>query len=176
MTELIKAIQYRNLDEARAVLETTLAMPPEIDIFDDDGEEPQGLLSVVPEDLLSEEDFCRLFDAKKGTLIEVERIEYSGFGPPADEQNYMGFVSKERAYVVKGTRYAVEIKGCPFHARDIHQLEILVMDSVHPLNSEDLARRLDLPDDWDFDLLFELIAEGRITAEEIDRLIHLGIQ
>jgi hypothetical protein len=169
----MKAIQYRNLDEARSVLaqfgETT-------DVFDDGGEEPQGLLSVIPEDSLSEKSFYRLFDTKKGTLIEVEKIEYSGFGPPADEQNYMGFISKECAYVIKGCHHSIEIESCPYNARDIHHLEALVMDSVHPLNAEDLAGRLELPPDWDFDQLFELIAAGQTTAEEIDKLIHQGIQ
>jgi hypothetical protein len=176
MTDLLKAIQYRNLDEARAVLEATLSLPPEDDIFDDGGDEPQGLLSVIPEDLLSEDDFYKLFEVKMGTLIEIERIEYSGFGPPADEENYMGFVTKERAYVVKGCHYPIEIENCPYNARDIHHLEALVMDAVHPVDSENLAERLELPRDWDFDQLFDLIAAGQITAEEIDRLIHMGIQ
>jgi len=176
MATSLKAIQYRNLDEARTVLEATLGLAPEDDIFDDGGEEPQGLLSVIPEDLLSEETFCRLFESKRGILIEVERIEYSGFGPPADERNYMGFVTKQCAYVVKGCHYPIEIEDCPFDARDIHHLEALVMDGVHPLNSEDLAERLSLPLDWDFDLLFDLIADGHVTAREIDQLIHRGIQ
>jgi hypothetical protein len=176
MPELMKAIQYRNLDEARSVLRATVDTLVATDIFDDDGVEPQGLLSIIPEDLLSEEEFNKLFDTRKGTLIKVERIEYSGFGPPSQEENYMGFVSKESAYVVKGCHYPIEIESCPYQARDIHHLEALVMDSIHPLNSENLAKRLKLGRDWDFDQLFELIAAGEITAEEIDRLIHLGIQ
>ena len=176
MTTLLKAIRYSNLDEARSVLENTQDPPPEKDIFDDDGEEPQGMLSVVPEDLLSEEGFHGLFESSKGTLIEVERIEYSGFGPPSDEENYMGFVSRGCAYVLSGCHYSIEISDCPHKARDIHHLEALVLDSIHPLNATDLAERLELPGTWDFDDLFDLIADGQITAEEIDRLIHLGIQ
>jgi len=176
MTTLIKAIQYRNLDEARLVLKDVHNHSLEHEIFDDDGEEPQGLLSVIPEDLLSEEGFLKLFESGKGTLVEVERIEYAGFGPPADEENYMGFGSRECAYVVKGCHYPIEIADCPHKARDIHHLEALVLDAVHPLNTADLARRLELPGTWDFDVLFDLIADGQITAEEIDRLIHLGIQ
>ena len=176
MTTLIKAIQYRNLDEARSVFEDSHESPLEKDMFDDDGEEPQGLLSIIPEDLLSEEGFHKLFDSGRGTLIEVERIEYSGFGAPADEVNYMGFVSRECAYVVKGCHYPIEIADCPHKARDIHHLEALVLDAVHPLNAADLAKRLEIPENWDFDHLFDLIADGQITAEEIDSLIHLGIQ
>jgi hypothetical protein len=176
MNRLFKGIRYRSLDEARKVMADGLDSPPEQDIFDDDGEEPQGLLSIIPEDLLPEEDFLRLFGTKKGTLIEVEKIEYSGFGPPADEEYYMGFVSKECAYVVKGCHYPIEISDCPYQARDIHHLEAMVMDALHPLNSEDLAERLQLSLDWDFDQLFDLIAAGEITADEIDKLIHLGIQ
>lgn len=177
MSQILKAIRYRNLDEARKVLEEILgSAAPGTDIFIDDGEEPQGLLSVITEDLLTEEEFYRLFNSKNGTLIEVEKIDYSGYGPPAEEQNYMGFVAKEFAYVVKGCRYPVEIKSCSYHARDIHHLEALVMDAVHPLNSEDLAERLGLDHDWDFDQLFDLIAAGELTADEIDELIHRGIQ
>ena len=114
---------------------------------------------------------------RRDALAELlERIEYAGFGPPADEENYMGFVSRECAYVVKGCHYPIEIADCPHKARDIHHLEALVLDAVHPLNTADLARRLELPGTWDFDDLFDLIADGQITAEEIDRLIHLGIQ
>jgi hypothetical protein len=88
----------------------------------------------------------------------------------------MGFVSRECAYVIKGCHYPIEIENCPYHARDIHHLEALVMDSHHPMNSDDLAERLELDHDWDFDQLFDLIAAGEITAEEIDNLIHRGIQ
>jgi hypothetical protein len=176
MNQILKSIQYRNLDEARKVIRETLSISPENDIFDDGGEEPQGLLSVVPEDLLSEGDFYRLFGTKKGTLIQVEKIPYSGFGPPAEDENYMGFVTKEVAYVVTGSRYPIEIESCPHNARDFHHLEALVMDAIHPINADDLAERLELPIGWDFDHLFDLIVEGQITGEEIDRLIHLGIQ
>jgi len=176
MAALLKAIQYRNLDEARDVIASNLSPPPEEDIFDDGGDEPQGLLSIIPEDLLSDENFHSLLDGQKGTLIEVERIEFSGFGPPADEENYMGFISKGRAYVIAGCRYPIEILNCPLGARDIHHLEAMVLDATHPLNSEDLAGRLELPSDWDFDHLFDLIVDGQLTAEEIDRLIHMGIQ
>lgn len=117
-----------------------------------------------------------MFDLKTGTLVEVERIPYSGFGPPAEESTYMGFVHEEVAYVLKGCRIPIEIEHCPQGARDIHHLEALVLDRAHPLNREDLSRRLQLPRDWDFEDLFELIAEGRYTGEQIDRLIHQGIQ
>jgi hypothetical protein len=176
MATILKAIQYKNLDEARAVIRAKIGVLPEGDLFADSGDEPQGLLSIIAEDMLSDEDFHRLLDEKRGTLIEVERIEYSGFGPPADDEHYMGFVSREHAYVVKGCRHPIEIFDCPCNARDIHHLEAMVLDAEHPLNEEDLALRLELPNDWDFDRLFELIVEGQITAEEIDKLIHMGIQ
>lgn len=176
VSELLKAIKYKNLDEARTVLEQVLGSSNETKIFDDDGDEPQGLLSVIPEDRLTEEQFNKLFGIKKGVLIEVERISYSGYGPPAEEQDYMGFISEECAYVVKGCRLEIEITGCPDRARDIHHLEAMVMDSEHPLNRSDLAERLNLRPNWDFEDLFDLILQGRISAEEIDRLIHQGIQ
>jgi hypothetical protein len=172
----MKAIKYKNLDEARKVLESSLSTPLNKDIFDDDGEEPQGLLSVVPEDRLSDEQFNQLFGIKKGVLIEVEKIPYSGFGPPAEEADYMGFISEQSAYVVKGCRLQIEIRDCPNAAKDIHHLEAMVIDNQHPLNRWDLAERLGLDSNWDFDDLFELILRREKTAEEIDRLIHQGIQ
>jgi hypothetical protein len=176
VSDLIKAIKYKNLDEARSILEQSLDSPPANDIFDDNGEEPQGLLSVIPEDRLSEEQFYQLFGIKKGVLIEVEKIEYSGYGPPADEQDYLGFISEECAYVTKGCRLDIEIDGCPNGARDIHHLEAMVMDAEHPLNRWDLIERLKLNQDWDFDDLFDLIIQGEISAQEIDEMIHKGIQ
>jgi hypothetical protein len=174
MTELLKAIRYRNLDEARTALIEALGSDPRI--FDDDGGEPQGLLSVIPEDRLTEEEWVRLFGAKKGVLVEVEKTAYSGFGPPAEEENYMGFVSERTAYIMKGAHLPVEIEGCSYGAVDIHQLDLLVLEGRHPLNREDLQHKLDLPDDWDFETLFERIANGEVTAQEIDRWIHRGIQ
>jgi len=176
MSKLLKAVQYKNLDEARTVLREHLPELPDEKILDDGGSEPQGLLSVLPEDRLPEQSFYKLFGLEKGTLIEVERIAYSGYGPPADEENYMGFATEECAYVVKGCHYPIEIEDCPQQALDIHHLEALVMDSLHPLNEVDLARRLNLSAQWDFDDLFDLIAAGKITGTEIDKLIHQGIQ
>lgn len=174
-TTTLKAIRYRNVDEAREVLKK--AMPGESfqEIFDDDGEEPQGLLSVICEDQLPEEVFCRLFDMGTGTLVEVERIPYEGFGPPAEEEDYMGFLSRKTAYVLGGCRLPVEIESCSFGARDIHHLGAMVLDGEHPVDRDDLATRLDLPDDWDFDDLFDLILIRRISAQEIDEIIHRGI-
>lgn len=54
---LLKAIQYRNLDEARKVLSRVADQEVVRRVFDDQGEEPQGLLSVIPEDRLPEEMF-----------------------------------------------------------------------------------------------------------------------
>ena len=176
MRTVLKAIQYRNLTEARTVLGKLLPARPCKDIFDDAGEEPQGLLAVIPEDRLAEEDFHKLFGTKRGILVEVEKISYSGFGPPAEEDDYMGFVSEECAYVLKGRHLPIEIRGCPHSARDIHHLEALVLDGAHPLDSERLAETLDLPSDWSFDDLFMLVAEGRMTGEEIDHLIHQSVE
>jgi len=83
MKEVLKAIQYKNLDEAQRILAESIdgATP----IFDDAGEEPQGLLSIIPQDRLPENEFIRLLDANKGVLVEVEKISYSGYGPPAEE-------------------------------------------------------------------------------------------
>lgn len=174
MLEILKAIRYRNLEEGRRVLRQAL---PDFsgDIFDDGGAEPQGLLAVIPQDRLPEELFYRLFDIRKGTFVEVEKIPYAGYGPPAHEDDYMGFIAENRAYVLKGCRYAIEIENCPYGARDIHHLEALVHDNLHPINPEHLARKLDLPADWDFCDLLLLIAEGRYTGDEIDRLTHQSI-
>ncbi len=172
MKEVLKAIQYKNLDEAQRILAESI--DGTIQIFDDAGEEPQGLLSVIPQDRLPESEFYRLLDTKKGILVEVERISYSGYGPPAEEHDYMGFVSENVVYVLKGFRLPVEIRNCPQGASDIHHLEAMVMDREHPLNRAHLTKTLQLPSEWDFDSLFGLIAQGQYTAEEIDRLIHEG--
>lgn len=172
--EILQAIKYRNLKEAREVLAEIAGENETEDIFDDNGEAPQGLLTVIPEDRLSEEKFYRLFGIKKGIMVTVERIPYSGFGPPAEEDGYMGFISEECAYVLEGERLPIEIFSCPLGARDIHHLEAMVRDNEHPLNREHLGKKLELPPDWDFEDLFELITEGRHTGEELDRLIHTG--
>lgn len=175
MGEVLKAIRYRNLNEAKSALREVL---PEaaVRILEDDGAEPQGLLSVIPADRLQDEEFHRLFDLKKGVLVEVEKVDYSGYGPPAEEDLYMGFAAEGSAYVLAGCALPISIENCPFLARDIHQLDALVLDRKHPINREDLADKLELPPDWTFDDLFALIVEGRFTAQEIDRLIHRGIQ
>ena len=172
---ILKAIIYKNLDEARETVAQVVGRTAALAVFDDDGEEPQGLLSAVPEDRLSEEDFFKLFGIKKGTLVEVERIAYSGYGSPADESDYMGLVADKCAYVMKGRLLPIAIETCPLGATDIHHLDAMVLDGTHPLNREHLAAELDLPEDWDFDLLFDLISEGRQTAEDIDQLIHKGL-
>lgn len=169
---LLKAIMYKNIDEARQVLRDCRPGADLAAILDDGEEEPQGLLTVVPEDLLSEEEFVSLFDLRNGVLVEVERISYSGFGPPAEEHNYMGFVTRKSAYVLKGTRFSVEIDNCPLGAGDFHELDAMILDGSHPCDPDYLAHKLDLPEGWDFDTLFDWIVQGRISAEEIDRLIH----
>ncbi len=176
MATVLKAIRYKNLDEAQRVLSDYASAGQIRQALDDGGEEPQGLLSVISEDMLPEEIFYRLLDAKKGLLVEVEKIDYTGYGPPADEQDYMGFVQRLTAYVLVGCRLEIEIRHCPQGARDIHHLEALVLDRQHPLNRPDLAQRLNLSEQWDFDDLFDLIAARQYSAEELDRLIHRGIQ
>ena len=175
MSVLISAVKFKNLDEARRTL-NEVSGNPDIDVFDDDGEEPQGLLAVIPEDRVDEETFYRLFDQKSGTSVKVERIPYSGYGPPAEEPDYMGFISEKIAYVTQGCRLPIEIKDCPAGATDLHHLEAMVLDELHPLNREDLARCLNLPENWEFEDLFELIVNRAITAQEVDKLIHQGIQ
>jgi len=170
MKEVLKAIQYKNLDEAQRILEEILDDASHV--LDDAGEEPQGLLSVVPLDRVLEKQFYRLLERKKGVLVEVEKIPYSGYGPPAEEQDYMGFVNENVAYVLKGCHWPVEIKNCPQGAKDIHQLEAMIMDRQHPINRAHLAEKLELTSGWDFDVLFERIAQGRCTGEEIDQIIH----
>lgn len=172
--KLIKAIRYKNIDEAEEALSTMTDGDPRL--FDDDGEDPQGLLTVVPGDEIGEDLFYRLVDARKGILLEVEKISYSGYGPPAEEEDYMGFISRKIAYVLKGCCLPIEIKKCPQGAQDIHHLEAMIMENEHPLDPEQLAKRLELPSNWDFDHLFELILHGTSTAEEIDQLIHRDIQ
>lgn len=171
-----KAIIYKNLDEARETVAQVVDRSAAQAVFDDDGEEPQGLLSAVPEDRLPEEDFFRLFGIKKGTLVEVEKIPYSGYGPPADENDYMGFVADKCAYVMRGRSLPIAIETCPLGATDIHHLDAMVLDGAHPLNRSHLAAELGLPEDWDSDLLFDLISEGKQTAEDIDQLIHKGLK
>ncbi|RPJ80553.1 MAG: hypothetical protein EHM18_18330 [Acidobacteria bacterium] len=131
---------------------------------------------MIPEDRVDEGVFYRLFNQKKGISVRVEKIPYSGYGPPAEESSYMGFASENIAYVLEGCRFPIEISNCPNGATDIHHLEAMVMDHEHPLNHEDLAERLGLAKDWDFEDLFELITARDVTAEEVDRLIHQGIQ
>ncbi len=175
MRGIVNAIRYRNLDEARDALRTVRGGPPPRDPFDDDGAEPEGLLSVITEDLVGGEIFYKLLDAQRGTLLEVVRKPYSGFGPPAEEENYMGFPAREVCYVMLGTELAIEIEECPNGARDIHHLEALVMDGLHPLDRQDLAGRLELPVDWSFEDLFDQIASGSTTADQIDTLIHRAV-
>lgn len=174
MTEVLKAIRYKNLEEARQALQEIDFSDK--DIFNDHGSEPQGLLSAVPEDCLPEEEFYRLFDLKRGTLVEVEKIRYSGYGPPAEEPDYMGFISRKTAYVLKGCRAPVEIENCPQGAQDIHHLEALILNGRHPIDRQQVAGKLQLGEEWDFDDIFQLILAGEYTGEEIDRLIHRGIQ
>jgi len=175
MSTSIPAIKFRNLDEARAVLRE-FSGDSALDPFNDGGDEPEGLLAVIPEDRVDEELFYRLFEQKKGVSVRVEKIRYSGYGPPAEESSYMGFVSENIAYVLEGCRLPIEISNCPNGAKDIHHLEALVMDHEHPLNREDLAGKLGMAEDWDFEDLFELISARKLTAQEVDRLIHQGIQ
>jgi hypothetical protein len=175
MSQILKAIRYRNLDEARKALQDAGVQLSD-DPFTDGNKEPDGLLSVVPEDLIPEEAFYQLFSLKKGVLVRVEKIDYSGFGPPAEEDEYMGFSSRGFVYVLEGCRLAIEIEDCPHGARDIHQLEAQVMDHEHPLNRTYVAEKLGLPLSWSFEDLFALIGEGSRTATEIDQIIHRGNQ
>ncbi len=173
-TKVINAVKYRNLDEARAVL-ARVAGPEATGIFDDNGEEPQGLLAVIPEDRVPDEIFVKLFNEKTGASVRVERIEYSGYGPPADETDYMGFATQRTAYVLEGCRLPIEITSCPLGAVDIHHLEAMVLDGMHPLERDILAKKLALPPDWDFEVLFDMLARGAATADEIDQLIHKSV-
>ena len=172
--ELVQAIRYKTIDEAKQALSAVMDEPSRL--FDDDGEEPQGLLTVVSEDAMGEKVFHQLLDGRKGILLEVEKITYSGYGPPAEEEDYMGFVSRNIAYVLKGCRLPVEIIDCPQGAQDLHHLEAMIRENEHPIDPEKLATRLELPVNWDFDHLFELILQGQVTAQEIDQLIHRDIQ
>ncbi len=171
MTTFTRAIRFANLDEARQVLRKHCRYDGP-DIFDDSGEEPQGLLAVVSSDRVPERIFYRLFDAGKGSVVDIQVIDYSGHGPPAAEQDYMGFVSEEKAYVLEGRRFAIEIPACPLGARDIYHLEAMVLDGDHPMNRELLEDRLQLGTGWDFDDLYELIATGRLTGQRVDQLLH----
>lgn len=175
VSKLLKAIQFRNLDEARRTLDEILGPVTARDLLDDDGEEPQGLLTIISEDRLSEEDFHKFFGQKAGVLVEVEKIAYSGYGPPAEEHDYMGFVSEQTAYVLKGRRLPIEITHCPHGATDIHHLDAMILDGEHPINWEDLAKRLSLSPEANFDDIFEMICDGAFTANEVDEAIHRGI-
>lgn len=173
-TIILNAVRYRNLDEAKIVL-ARVGSREATAIFDDGGEEPQGLLAVIPEDRVDEELFVKLFNEKTGASVRVEKIHYSGYGPPADEADYIGFASEKTAYVLEGCRLPIEITGCPLGAVDIHHLEAMVLDGQHPLEREILAKKLSLPPDWDFEQLFDLLTEGAATADEIDHLIHRSV-
>ncbi len=173
---ILKAIRYRNLEEARRALSTVAPKDVVDQALEDGSSEPHGLLAIVAEDRLPEEFFYRLFGAKVGVLVEVERVDYSGYGPPAEEDDYIGFASQSTAYVMKGCRIPIEIPNCPDGARDLHHLESLVLEKRHALNREDLAERLGLDVEWEFEDLFDLVASGQTTGEEIDRLVHQGIQ
>ncbi len=170
MSETLKALKYRNIDAALLALKE--AGIEKGKIFDDDGAEPTGLLSVIPEERLDEEDFYRLFGIANGTLVQVEKIPYLGYGPPALEEHYMGFVGEGICYVLEGNRLSVEIVDCPLGAQDIHHLEAMVLDGQHPLDRAHLARKLGLKANWDFEDLFDLIADGQTTAQQIDRATH----
>lgn len=170
----LSAVKYRNLDEAKEVL-ARVSDQETVGVLDDDGEEPQGLLAVIPEDRVADEIFVKLFNEKKGAVVQVEKIRYSGYGPPAEETDYMGFVSQNTAYVLEGCRVPIEISGCPLGAVDIHHLEAMVIDGEHPLERNILASKLGLPPDWDFELLFDLLSQGSATAEEVDQLIHQSV-
>ena len=176
MKKSLRAIQYRNLKEAREVLSTIAAENILEDPFDDRGQEPQGLLSIIVQGWVPDETFYQLFHTGKGVTVEVEKISYSGFGPPAYEEHYMGFIGSEIAYVLSGCRLPIEIENCSYGARDIHHLEALILDHNHPLSKDHLATKLDLAETWDFEDLFYLIAEGQVTGNKIDQLIHLAIQ
>ena len=54
-------------------------------------------------------------------------------------------------------------------------LEAMIMDKEHALEPKQLAKRMNLPPNWDFDFLFELILHGQSTADEIDQFIHRDI-
>ena len=171
--KFIKAVRYKNIDEAKDALSEVVDDPSRL--FDDNGKEPQGLLTVVPENEIGEMFFHRLMDSRKGILLEVEKVFYSGYGPPAEEDNYLGFTSRNIAYVLKGCKLPIEIKKCPQGALDIYHLEAMIMDKEHALEPKQLAKRMNLPPNWDFDFLFELILHGQSTADEIDQFIHRDI-
>lgn len=170
----LKAVKFKNLDEALDVLRKSGLKEPG-SLFDDGGEEPQGLLSIVSEDQVPEDVFLHLFDQGKGTLVEVEKRHYEGYGPPAEEQDYIGYVTKKTAYVVKGCGADTDITGCPDGAKDIHHLEAMILAGQHPVDRDQVARALGLQEDWDFDDLIDLVFAREFSAEEIDRLIHKGI-
>lgn len=176
MKRKVKAIRYRSIDEAKRVLAEHWDASAASSVFDDAGQEPQGLLAALPEDRIPEEVFYRLFEGKVGVLVELERIAYSGYGPPSEEEDYMGFVAEQVAYVLQGCRFRIEIRSCPQGAKDIHHLEALVDSGLHPIDRDDLARKLGLSRDWDFEDLFQLVSAREYSGEELDRLIHRGIQ
>ncbi len=176
MEKDLKAIRYKSLDEALEVAGQVASRPELLEPVSDGRGEPQGLLAVIPEDRLPEEEFYQLLGLRRGVLVEVEKIRYSGYGPPAREDEYMGFVSAKVAYVLKGCRFPIEINHCPQGATDIHHLEVLVLEGKHPLDRLRLGRALSLPEEWDFDDLFSLIAQGQCSGDDIDRLMHRGIQ
>ena len=48
----------------------------------------------------------------------------------------------------------------------------MVMGGLHPLDQEAVSRHFGLAEDWDFEELLELVAEGITTAQAIDELLH----
>ena len=164
-------MRFASLDEARQVLTNHCGYKGP-DIFDDSGEEPHGLLAVVSADRVPEQIFFRLFDAGTGSVVNTEIIAYSGHGPPAEEQDYMGYVSEEKAYVLEGRHHSIETPGCPLGGRDIYHLEAMFLDGEHAMDRELLEKQLKLSPDWDFEDLFDLIARGQLTGGRVDELLH----
>lgn len=171
MPKTLHAIRYRNLDQASAVLQQQLGKHTDEILTDEDGE-PDGLLSVVVEDQLSPELFHRLLDSDKGVLVKVERRNYSGYGPPAESEHYMAYASRQVCYVLAGCAWSIEIENCPLRAIDLHHLEAMVMSGQHPLDREVIQRHFELAENWDFEELLELVADGTTTAQAIDELLH----
>jgi hypothetical protein len=84
----------------------------------------------------------------------------------------MGYTSRQVCYVLEGYAWSIEIENCPLRAIDLHHLEAMVMGGLHPLDREVVSRHFGLAEDWDFEELLELVAEGITTAQAIDKLLH----
>ena len=68
-----------------------------------------------------------------------------------------------------------KIEKCPDGSTDFESLMRMIASGEHDIDIEDFARRLDLPEGWDWGDIEDRIQRGMWTAEFIDATIHRGL-